>query len=611
MSLPYHSRMVNPRLGSYFGIFLSAFACLALLSLIFENLGWPLTATRALMLFGPILLFTGIGLASTTQVQLDYFASGRRVPAFYTGLGLAMSALGATGLLGLTGAFFLIGFDALCLSIGGLAGFVVMAILLAPFLRKFGAYTLPSYLGRRFDSRIVRLTAAALLSVPMTLILAAELRMGAYALSWLTDWPAPVLIAALTCALIISLAGGGVRSLTWSGTAQGLACLIAILVPVTIVAIVLTNIPIPQMSYGPEMRSIARYEARLGMPIVLPPALAFDLPGEGLLPLQKRFADVMGNVGSVAFVLAILSTMAGVASAPWLLPRVAATPGVYEARKSLGWATVIFGLVMMTIAPVAVFMRTYIIDVFFAPGRPRVPDWITQLTASNAASVEQTGANLQLLDFLFSRDAVLFSLPVAAGMPEAAIQLVAAGACAVALTAAGASLVALGNIFAEDIAHGLRWQPPAEATRLMMARIGLAAAALLGAIAALGTTADPFEMLLWALALSGSTLFPVLLLSIWWKRLNAFGAFGGLITGFSVCLLAILSGESGWLGIDGALGSAFGIPAGFAAAIPISLITPPPSRHVFELVRDIRVPGGEILYDRELRELKRKSIQRG
>ena len=105
-------------------------------------------------------------LCVPTREPLEFFAAGRRVPAGYTGLGIANSAMGATGIVAMTGIFFLIGFDALCLVIGGLAGFVIMAIMLAPFFRKFGAFTVPSYLGRRFESRTVRLLAAALLSVP-------------------------------------------------------------------------------------------------------------------------------------------------------------------------------------------------------------------------------------------------------------------------------------------------------------------------------------------------------------------------------------------------------------------------------------------------------------
>ena len=185
MSYLHRTGYVNPRLGTYFGIFIAAFAAIGLLALIFEGLGVPTDTLRLAMLFGPLVLYMAIGAAAFTSEPLDYFASGRRVPAFYTGLVLAQTAMGATGLIAVTGAFFLIGFDALCLVIGGLAGFVVMAVLLAPFFRKFGAFTVPSYLGRRFDSRMLRLTAAALLALPMLLMLSAELSMGAYAASWL------------------------------------------------------------------------------------------------------------------------------------------------------------------------------------------------------------------------------------------------------------------------------------------------------------------------------------------------------------------------------------------------------------------------------------------
>ena len=609
--MPYaRTRIVNPKLGAFFGIFTSAFAGLAILALIFEGLDVPLPMIRTFVLIGAFVLFSVIGLASFTQDQLDYFTSGRRVPDFYAGLGLAMTAFGATGLLGLTGSFFLVGFDALCLSIGGLAGFVVMAVLLAPFFRKFGAYTVPSYLGRRLDSRAVRLTSAGLLAVPMVLILAAELRMGAFAVSRLTETPPSTLISVLAVVLAVTLGAGGMRSLSWSGAAQGIACLIAVVVPVTVVAVLMTNLPLPQLSYGGVMKTVGRGEASLGLPIVLPPALAFDLPGEGLQPIAKRFSDALGSVGPAAFVIAILTTMAGIASAPWLLPRVAATPGVYEARKSLGWATVIFGLIILTIAPAAVFLRAYLIEVFTAPGAARVPEWINELAALKAAAVDAKGAKLQLTDFLFSRDAVLFSLPVAGRLPAAAVEVTAAGVLAIAMAAAGSSLMALGNILAEDVVNGLSWEPPAEGLRLTAARLSLAVAALFGAAVAIIAPTDPMELLLWSLALSGSAAFPVLVLSIWWKRTNAFGALAGLVVGFSVAVLAILAGEGGWMGVDGALAGAFGIPAGLAAAIAVTLVTPHPSKHLFELVRDIRVPGGEILYDREMLLLKRRKMKR-
>ena len=122
--------------------------------------------------------------------------------------------MGATGVVAMTGLFFLIGFDALCLFIGGLGGFVVMAVLLAPFFRKFGAFTVSSYLGRRFESKAVRLLSAALLSVPMLLLLAAELRMGGQAAGWLVGRSEGAMIVVLVLAMLVTVILGGMRSLT-------------------------------------------------------------------------------------------------------------------------------------------------------------------------------------------------------------------------------------------------------------------------------------------------------------------------------------------------------------------------------------------------------------
>ena len=170
--------MVNPRLGTYFSIFAALFAALFLLALILEQLSVSDGGLRLALLFGPFLLYAAIGLSTATQDTLGYFAAGRRVPAGYTGLILAMSAVGSTFLVAATGVFFFAGFDALVLLIGGLSGFVVMAMVLAPFYRKFGAYTVPSYLGRRFESKTLRIVSAMVAAVPILLVLAAELRLG-------------------------------------------------------------------------------------------------------------------------------------------------------------------------------------------------------------------------------------------------------------------------------------------------------------------------------------------------------------------------------------------------------------------------------------------------
>lgn len=610
MPFTHRTRYVNPRLGTYFGIFLSAFAAIGLLALIMEGLGVSDSALKLAMLLGPIGLYAVIGVAAFNNEPIDYFAAGRRVPAFYTGLVLAHTALGATGIMILTGVFFLVGFDALCIVIGALAGFVVMAVLLAPFFRKVGAFTVPSYLGRRFESRALRLVAGGVLAVPMLLMLAAELRIGAYAVAWFyPNASSALIIIGLTLIVSLTIAAGGMRSLAWSSSAQSIAALLAVLVPIAIIAVIVTGLPVPQLSAGPVLRTIGRAEAAQGLPIILPPALAFDIPGEGLAPIAKRYGDAFGNVGPLAFVIMTISVLAGIASAPWLLPRVAGTPGVYEARKSLGWATLIFGISMLTIASAAIFMRGYLTDIVTVAGQIRYPVWFEDLVARGMLSVNADGRP-SLSSFSVSRNEVLFALPLAADLPAVVLYLLAGGVLAAALATSAAVALALGNVLAEDIVYGFSWTPVGAAARLVIARLALGTAAAIGALIAIAAPTDPLKLALWALALIGAATFPVLVLSIWWKRLNAFGAVAGIATGFGVTVLAIIAGEAGITGTHSALAAAIGMPAGAVAAIAVALATPAPARGVLEVVRDIRVPGGEILYDREMRYHRRKKAQR-
>jgi cation/acetate symporter len=610
MSLTSRTRFVNPRLGTYFGIFASALAGLVMLLLIFEQLGTSDSILRWAMLLGPLVLYAAIGLCVPTQEPLEFFAAGRRVPAGYTGLGIGVAALGATGMVAITGVFFLIGFDALCLMIGGLAGFVIMSVMLAPFFRKFGTFTVPSYLGRRFESKTVRLLSAALLAVPALLMLAAELRMGAFAAGWLVGQPQGMMIVLLVAAFIASVVLGGMRSLTWSGSAQAIAAVLALIVPVAIVAVMVTNFPLPQLTNGPLLRALMHSEAAQRLAIVDAPSLGFALPSDGVGHIVKRFTVPFGAIGPTAFVVAMLTVMAGVASSPWLIPRVTMTPGVYETRKSLGWATVYFALIMLTAAAVSVYMRDFLMDLVKAGPHATLPEWMQHLVQLGFVSVDTAAGALSFSSFGFVRDSVLLSLPVAAGLPSVFVYFAATGVVAAALVGAGAAASALGNVLAEDVVNGMSWEPLPRTGRVHMGRLAIAGAAVLGGVVALIAPTDPLRLLLWSLALSGSTFFPVLALSIWWKRMNAFGAIAGMSCGFAVAVLTIMAGEANILGLDGALAGILGLPAGGLGALLASIATPGPSRSVLELVREIRIPGGEVIYDREMRLLRLKNRER-
>jgi cation/acetate symporter len=607
MAATSRTRLVNPRLGTYFGIFAAAFVSLALMALMLEQLGVSERALRYLMFAGPIAFYGAIGLLSPTREVNDYFTSGRRVPAFFNGLVLAVTALGGSGFLALTGVYFAIGFDALCLGLGLCAGLVFMGVLLAPFLRKFGAYTIPSYLGRRFESRMLRVVAAAVLAVPLLLLLAAEARFASYAAAWLTGQHESVMaIVVVTCASAMVI-GGGMRSHTWSGAAKAIVALVALAVPATIVALMLSSLPLPQMTHGNTLRVLTRLEGLRGLPDLPVSVLAVELPGVGLEPLTRRFIQAFGSVGSLAFVLMALVTMAGVAASPVLLSRPGSTPSVHETRKSLGWAVLIVAFVMLTLPAVAIYLRLMLLDQVVGQPADRLPAWFDALQKAAIARAEGTSQTIAFVDVSFDRDAVLFSLSYAARLPQSLAYLAIAGAFAAALAALAAALVGCSSLLSEDVVHGLRAEVPPDGTRVGSARVAVIAVAAVTGWLGAAAPADPLKLFLWSLSFSAAAAFPVLLLSVWWRRTNAWGAAAGLLAGLTVTALAIFLSESGAWALPSVLAGALGLPAGMAAAIIASVLTPAPSRHIVNILQEIRVPGGETLYDREQRLLRLRS----
>ena len=610
MAATSRAGLVNPRLGTYFGIFAAALAALVLMALMLEQIGIADSTLRLLMFAGPVILYAGFGLSSVTKEAQDYFVCGRRVPAVFNGLVLGIGAFGGAGFLALTGAFFVVGYDALCLSLGISAGLVFMGILLAPFLRKSGDYTVPSYLSRRFESRSLRVVSAAVLTVPLLLLLAAEARFAAYASAKLTGQPEEAMaLAVVVCAAAVVVAGG-MRSQTWSGSAKAMAALIALAVPATVVALMLTNLPLPQITHGNTLRVVTRLEEARGLPILTAPWLVFDLPGDGLQPLVKGFITTFGSIGSLAFVLTLLATTAGVAGSPSLLMRPGSTPGVHEARKSFGWAVLIAGLVLLTLPAVALYLRALLLDQVVGQPVSRLPSWFRTLQDLGLAHIDNAGQVVRFANISFDRDAVLFALPHAAGFPQVMVYLAMAGGLAAALLALGSALMTSAAIVSEDIIHGLRTEPASESARVMAARGALGGVALVAVWLAIAAPADPLRLFLWSLAYSGSTAFPVLLLSIWWKRATAWGAIAGLLAGLMVTTAAILLGEAAVWMLPSTLASAIGLPFGVAATIAVSLLTAKPSPHSVAMLQEIRVPGGETLYDRErrLQRLKTRPV---
>jgi cation/acetate symporter len=480
----------------------------------------------------------------------------------------------------------------------------VMAIVLAPFYRKFGAFTVPSYLGRRFESRPLRIITAVVAAVPMLLVLSAELRMGAGVAGRLITASPNMIVALLALSVAVSTASGGMRSFTWVGIAQSIAVFLALLGVATTVSVIVTSLPIPQLANGPMVRSLVHNEVREGLQVVNVWPLAFQLPGEGLAALTKPYTQPFGTIGPLAFVLGTFAIATGISTAPWLLPRVAATPSVYEARKALGWATVFSGLAILTISSVAVFMRDFALDTVMSERLGPLPKWLFDAATAHLVAFDPSAARLGFDGLKFDRDGVLFALPVATGLPMAFTYVLIAGALAAALVTASATTVSLAAVLCEDVVQGLSWEPAPAQSRVWIMRGFVIIVAICGALLTIMAPTDPLQLVLWALSITGASLFPVMILSIWWKRLTSVGAITGVAMGFTAAALAIFLSESGALNVPSPIAGILGLPISLALALSTSLLRPVRTRHTLAVVRDIRVPGGEIIYDREMQRLQ-------
>ena len=260
----------------------------------------------------PVAIFALIAVLAFTPEVSDFFVVGRRVPAFFGGLGLAVTALGSVGTLSLTGLLFHNGYDALAFIVGFMGGMVLLGLAIASYYRKFGAYSVPGYLGGRFDSRAVRMLAALLMIVPCFLFLLAEIQLGARFLVMALERSPEIAVISFVGALIFMIIWGGVRGLIWTNGAQGIVSIVALLVLPIIAALILTNLPLPQITYGTLLDDLARLEIQNGIAAIAPqnPGLDRFLDMEPKI-FQKPFLQPMATITRFDFVIIILTLMAG------------------------------------------------------------------------------------------------------------------------------------------------------------------------------------------------------------------------------------------------------------------------------------------------------------
>ena len=556
-----------------------------------------------------IVIYAVIGVLSRTMHVGEYYVAGRRVPAFYNGMATGADWMSAASFIGMAGSLYLLGYDGLGFVLGWTGGYVLVAILVAPYLRKFGAYTVPDFLSARYGGNLARFIGVIVLfSCSFTYVVAQIFGTGLISARFLgIDFNVAVyvgLAGILVCSML-----GGMRAVTWTQVAQYIVLIIAYLIPAIWMSTVKTGIPIPQLMQGQALANITALETAQG------------------ITLHHITPFAHGGYDAKNYFLLILCLMVGTASLPHVLMRYFTTPSVREARVSVAWSLLFIFILYFTAPAYAAFAKWTMLDLVASGLTPEniaeKAGWMMRWAAADntlvqicgkaatdtaaivAACAEKGVTALSFADINLNADMIVLATPEMAGMPYVISGLVAAGGLAAALSTADGLLLAIANALSHDIYYKMIDQNAPTSRRLIVSRILLVMVAVLAAYVASTKPSDILSMVSWAFSLAAGGLFPALVLGVWWKRANSAGAVAGMIAGFGITLFYLVMTQYGadfdkatpnmelWWGVKNISSATFGLPVGFAVMIIVSLLTRAPSRDMQDFIEEIRVPRGK------------------
>ncbi len=557
-------------------------------------------------------LYLYIGYASRVRDTKGFYVAGRGVPPVANGAATAADWMSAASFISMAGLISAMGYDGAIYLMGWTGGYVLLALLLAPYLRKYRRFTVPDFIGDRYASNTARaLAALATLFISLVYVAGQMRGVGIVFSRFLqVDIALGVLVGVLVVAFFAVL--GGMKGVTWTQAVQYALLILAYLIPAFAIAFILTGMPIPQLALV-----VSDLPERLNQ---IQTELGF---AEYTQPFQsKPMLDVLAVTAAL---------MVGTAGLPHVIIRFYTTPDVRSARYSAFWALLFIALLYTTAPAVAMFARYNLISTLHGKSLNEVRqiEWVakwekTRLLAfvdkngdgritvakGNAFMMEGGKPNFDKPDMsnpnevFVDNDIIVLSTPEVARLAGFVIALVAAGGLAAALSTASGLLIAMASAVAHDLYYRI-WNPRApERLRLLVGRLAMIPA--LGAAAYLGINPPGFvaQVVAFAFGLAAAGLFPPILLGIFDRRMNKQGAIAGMLVGltFTICLIALMRSPQLFGTSQPLLKDFFGISAegigivgmvlNMATALIVSRLTPPPPEAIQHLVDAIRVPRG-------------------
>ena len=588
-------------LPKVYGMYTGGFIIFIGLMAILEQMGVSADTIGILFVAFTVVIYAAIGWLSRTMQVDAYYVAGRTVPPVFNGMATAADWMSGASFVAMAGGIYMGGHAYLAFVVGWTGGYVLVAALMAPYLRKFGCYTVPDFIGTRYGGNTARFCAVLVLVIASFTYVTAQINATGTIASRALHIPFEVgvwfgLLGILLCSML-----GGMRAVTWTQVAQYIVLIIAYLVPVIWMSNKQGFGIVPQLVYGDAVMRLGELE-QLHQVGVLTPEQA--VPGLKALTVPHAAAGTTA-LDSWRFITLTLCMMAGTASLPHILMRYFTTPSVRAARQSVAWSLLFIFLLYFTAPALATFTKLQVLDPNLATGiigksiaEVSALDWVRNWSEVGFLKVIDSNGDgiLQINEFFMRGDIVVLATPEIAGLPYVISGLVAAGGMAAAMSTADGLLLAIANALSHDLYYKII-DPKAETkTRLVVARVLLIVIGAAGAAVASLKLTGILGAVAWAFDFACSGLFFPLVLGVWWKRANRQGAIagmlGGLIAGTWYLYMVRWGGMDPWIGIDHLRFGIIGMPVSLVCMVVVSLMTAEPDKETQDMVDATRIPKG-------------------
>ena len=595
-------------LGKVYVLYTLGYLGFVILMGILEAAGVENTIIGWLFVAFTVAIYALIGVLSRTMESDQYYVAGREVPAVYNGMATAAYWMSGASFIAMAGGIYLKGYPYMAFLVGWTGGYVLVASLIAPYLRKFGAYTVPDFIGTRYGGNLARFCAVFILVIASFTYVTAQINGTGTVASRALQIPFELgvwigLAGILFCSML-----GGMRAVTWTQVAQYIVLIIAYLIPVFWMSNKLGYGLIPHFAQFEAVGRVQELEAQLGIGTLMPTAEAQAAAGK-LAALKVGINDASDSfMEKWKFFTLVLCMMAGTASLPHVLMRYFTTDSVRNARKSVGWSLLFICGLYLTAPALATFTKLSLLDPTVATSiigksvsEVSNLEWIQQW--SNVGFLKVVDGNgdgiVQINEFFMRGDIVVLATPEMAGLPYVISGLVAAGGLAAAMSTADGLLLAIANALSHDLYYKIIDPKADTKTRLIVARIMLVLIGAAGAFVASLKLTSILGAVAWAFCFANSGLFFPLVLGVWWKRANRAGAIAGMVGGFGAgawyLYMVQFAGMTPWMGIDGLRFGMIGMPVSLILMVVVSLMTEEPDAETQKMVDEIRVPSGKVI----------------